>query len=974
MKKRLIRLLFAAVAATTALPAEAQFYDNGAEPWFLRWNVTGSDSVRVVAPDNFGKGARKVLYYMDSVRPSVDYGLRHGVLRVPVVVNTLSSASNGLSIWAPKRIEMIAMPAVDCYSTPWLKQLSVHEYRHMAQYAALDRRFIRGLSYVFGQQALLLTSGLLPFWFIEGDATDAETQMSVYGRGLQPSFTMHYRALGRDILRKRNPDSWFGGSYRKHVPSHYELGYQMVTYANTVADGYAWNKAIDYAASYPFTLFPVEIALHKYGGSSTKKLFRQTFASLNDYWDSLPDTDDSARRIDGKSDRHNYTTYRYPVFLDGRRVVALKTDMDNPSRFVEIDLGTGKEKTLFHTGIVNTRPVLADGVLYWTEYSQKSFWGTQIRSVIRHANLSGAARGTVAAGDYMLYPVVMDGTLGAVRYDTDGTYAIDWGDRSFAMAEGVSVHGLAADNGNLYYIALSDDGMSIEAINVADGARSTVKQAAHVTLSDLRAEGGKLYFGSVATGLDEAHMIDLADGSEWCMTSSRYGSFSPSPRADSICLTVYDRYGYHPAVQKIERMERIEYSPVPENKVNPPRYRWQGVTNADSLRYGAAEQAQSNRQHKTRKYSKAAHLFNFHSWAPVYYRPDQLMSGTLEELHFGVMAASQNLLSSAITTLGYGYTLDGYHLANLHFVYDGFPVKIELNAHRSTRPNSYFPARGIVMRQGVYSGSYDDSSTIPAPASAPSCNAFGRIYLPVLLQHSYHTSFFTPSVELSLSNTMLYNPEDKSYSVNRGTAIASLQYSDVVRKAARDIQPRWGIAVMAASGKRAASMATPVTCGIYAKFYTPAFGRNDGFTLRFAHTDITGNGPLNYAVDFGWLVPRGSTRFTDKFVWPDNRYGASVDYVAPLWYPDAGIPGVVLLKRVRMSLFGDYLQGDKITAGPTGPQWTRSVAFSFGGNLCFDTSWFRLPQEADMALQLSCYLVGGHEDSPVFGVGVEMNF
>ena len=43
----------------------------------------------------------------------------------------------------------------------------------------------------------------------------SETMMSSYGRGLQPSFTMAYRAMGRvgrnrrDTRDRRNTDKWF---------------------------------------------------------------------------------------------------------------------------------------------------------------------------------------------------------------------------------------------------------------------------------------------------------------------------------------------------------------------------------------------------------------------------------------------------------------------------------------------------------------------------------------------------------------------------------------------------------------------------------------------------------------------------------------------------------------------------------------------------------------------------------------------
>ena len=101
------------------------------------------------------------------------------------------------------------------------------------QYNNLNRGVIKGLSYVLGQQGSTVGLLLLPIWLIEGDAVQMETQMSSFGRALQPSFTMEYRALGDAVHSRRNIDRWFCGSYRTNVPDHYHLGYQIAAYADT---------------------------------------------------------------------------------------------------------------------------------------------------------------------------------------------------------------------------------------------------------------------------------------------------------------------------------------------------------------------------------------------------------------------------------------------------------------------------------------------------------------------------------------------------------------------------------------------------------------------------------------------------------------------------------------------------------------------------------------------------------------------
>ncbi|MFR9130216.1 MAG: hypothetical protein ACLVJK_11400 [Alistipes putredinis] len=118
-----------------------------------------------------------------------------------------------------------------------------------------------------------------------------------------------------------------------------------------------------------------------------------------------------------------------------------------------------------------------------------------------------------------------------------------------------------------------------------------VTRGAYITLSDLRAADGKLYYGSIASGRDEAHCFDLGEGREYRLSTSTYGSFAPAP-ADSgaVWTTTYDRKGY-----RITRQENIEPIPVapsqlPVDLVNPPRRRW-NVVNLDTVRYTPADSA-----------------------------------------------------------------------------------------------------------------------------------------------------------------------------------------------------------------------------------------------------------------------------------------------------------------------------------------------------------------------------------------------
>ena len=209
-------------------------------------------------------------------------------MRIPFVMHPENFQSNGLVMYLPKRVEFLTSPAVDSYSMPWYKQLVAHEYRHAVQYNNLDRGVIRALSYVLGQQGSTIGLLCMPIWAMEGDAVMSETMHSSFGRGLQPSFSMAYRAMGSVGRDRRNIDRWFCGSYRDYIPDHYELGYQICSYAWERYGENIWDKVAWYGARNPYMIFTTSIALKKFYRTDVGTLFAETFDGLNYYWNALP--------------------------------------------------------------------------------------------------------------------------------------------------------------------------------------------------------------------------------------------------------------------------------------------------------------------------------------------------------------------------------------------------------------------------------------------------------------------------------------------------------------------------------------------------------------------------------------------------------------------------------------------------------------------------------------------------------------
>ena len=929
-----------------------------------------SRDVRVIYPDTAANIARHTLFYIRTVQPDISYGFTHGPMRIPFVIHPENFQSNGLVMYLPKRVEFLSSPAIDGYSMPWLKQLVAHEYRHAVQYNNLDRGVIRALSYLLGQQGSTIGLLCMPFWAMEGDAVMSETQMSSFGRGLQPSFTLAYRAMERVGDGRRNIDKWFCGSYRDYIPDHYELGYQLCSYACERYGPEVWNNVARYGSRNPYVFAITRVALGKYYDTNVSRLFRETFDDLRHHWDSLPAQDDSAQSL-VRLPEGNHTTYRWPLPLGDTVVLALKEDFDRPARFVRVDARTGEERTVCYVGSVSTRPALAGGRVWWTEYRRSKLFEQRVNSQLCYMNLADGRPRTFAGRRNVLYPTgAGDDALAWVEYNPDGRYTVVLrrGEREerFAMEGLTEIHGLAWDDLTraLYVLVTDDSGMWLGRIGA--GGLEPLTRGAYITLSDLRAGGGRLWFGSIQSGRDEVHCFDLERGTEYRLSTSKYGSFEPMPAGGEVLMTTYDRLGYRLTRQAADSLAcRVEPARLPLNLVNPPRRSW-GVVNLDTVHFVYTDSLAAEPKFRTKRYPKLPNLVNVHSWMPAAFDPFEVADEKNISLNLGVTLVSQNLLSNTEGFFSYGWNRSEGSLFRLGVRYFGLGVRFDLDA--AYGGNQMFYGLG-----GQRTPSPDKYYSVGLTAT-----------LPLYLQRGYHTRQFSVATGWNFSNGMVANVGNIRWDEETGSITNiehigfreglhslsfSVGYSDLTRLAHRDFVSPWGYTVSAGYTFNPSDRHFSDLLSGYVKLYTPGFLPHNSLTVAATYQTSVGGykfpsgyAPLSYRSTR--LVPRG---FTSADIVSNDYFAAAVDYQFPLCYPEGGIGSVLYFKRIRLNVGGDYAQFLTTepwryrAAPPEGEGQiypgaaTRRRIWSVGGDLIFDVNLFRMPASATSSVKLSCY-------------------
>ena len=1035
MRGKIRHIIIAIVALLGAYSASAQYYSWGADPTYMQWQKLKGDKIDVIYPDTARTLGYKMMYYARAVQPTIDFGFRRGPMKIPFVIHPENFSSNGLVMWLPKRVEILSSPAVSGYSMPWLKQLAAHEYRHAVQYNNLNRGFVRAFSYILGQQSSTIGLLFMPLWGLEGDATLSETQMSSFGRALQPSFTMHYRAIGNPT-KERGYNKWFCGSYREYIPDHYQLGYQITAYANTKYNENIWDKIVNYAVRNPYVFATTYVGMRKYYGTSTTKLFRETFADLNDYWNSLPYQPNTSTQLSA-DEQKGYTKYRYPQHIDKNMVLSLYETLDKPNAFVLTDRESGKSRHLAYTGAVSTRPSeVVGGRVWWTEYRRSLLFAERVNSKLCYMELERGRTRTLNRIDKALYATpISEHELAWVEYFPNGEYNIVRGNPlprheeeylRVKIPTDIEIHGLAYDNYTraLYVIATDDSGMWLGRVG-KNREIEHITNGAYISLSDLRAKDGVLYFGSIQSGKDEVHCYDLRTSTEYRISTSTFGSFSPMPSVDErVMMTTYDRYGYHIAEQKIERdtLPKVAYSKLPVNLVNPQRKQWNTI-NLDTVRFvgvdemkAQAEIAQQAKQKgakplKNRRYSGPAHLFNIHSWAPVSYDPFALAEEGALDFNLGATIMSQNILSTASGYLTWGWNVREGSVFKGSFRYYGLGVNLSINATYggsqqlySAYTYLYNPLSG--RYEAVLPGGKEEYYTNPYTGEKElvlnEVPDLGKYYnvglmasLPLYFQAGYHTRYVQVSASYNYSNGLVAKVDKLAVNIGQGSVsnlakigykegVHLLQfgwgYQDQVRLAHKDFLPKWGQVLSLNYALNPADKNFRHLVSVYGKAYFPGVAKHHSLSLEAVYqTSLKGfdrvDALSNLAFHSGRLVPRG---FYTSEIENRNYVATSLNYALPIWYPDLGC-AVIQFKRVRLNLgfdfasfYNKYPFVDKETGGVL-TDIERVHLFSYGGDLSVDFNLFRMPDAATTSFTLSIYQPHGKK-RPFVTVGFGLPF
>ena len=867
----------------------AQFYESGTEPASVRWHQIHTEHFRVIFPADADKDGQRAANALEYIYRAEGGTLQHYPKKIPVVLHNRTAFSNGFVSWAPKRSEWFLTPPQDNYAQDWLEQLAVHEYRHVVQIDKLNQGFTRAMGVVMGQQAMGVAAGLLPQWFLEGDAVAAETALTNAGRGRNPAFEMPLRTIALSGEYQRYEKALFG-SYRDHVPNHYELGFQLVGWTREQYGAKAFETSVHFVAHNPylFFLYPFSLNLKRETGYRTKPLYRHAFTDLTQRWSEQ----DAQTRYDSiapltKRTNSLYTNYRSPQYSDDSAFVVQKTGMAQIAQLVKIDR-EGCEQTLHTPGFINSdRISYANELIVWTEQVPDVRWSNRSYSVIKLFDMKTGKERTLQRRTRYFSPALSpDGaTIAVADVPVEGESAIVLIDVSTGEEKErlpnpggafLQMPVWCRDGKSLLVIVNKKDGKSIVRVDVATGQSIVVLPSTYDDISHPVDGGNQAFFTGYYNGITNVYAVDYRTGKVMQVTSSRFGAFDPQLNAagDQLAYTEYSAKGYNLVETKLDAANWIPIDQLTDHslKLYETLARQEGFNMQDSVI--------PCMQHEVKPYRKWANLFNVHSWAPLYYEVD-VSDVASTELYPGAVLLSQDLTGNLTSSAGYSWR--GYNAFHTAFTYKGLYPVIDFTSDYGGQT-------------AVYGSPQDDTHTFSPQNQNTRISV--RSYIPFSFTRSRWVTGVVPQVRFSYSNSYFYSPINDNYQYGLWEMTYVLQAYRYLKTSVRDLSPRLGFLVQGMFRH------TPLNAGqlgyiyyMYGRFYLPGVARHHSLQLSGAWQQQKTNQFLfNSALNF----PRGYlNRATEKL-----SIG-TIDYSLPLCYPDWNWGFLVYLKRLRANLFCD---------------------------------------------------------------------
>ena len=863
----------------------------GANPSSVKWKKIRGTAAEIVFPQGADSAAMRVNAITQLLEKQSFGRLGNASLRIPIVLQTLPTVSNAYVGLGPWRSEFFLFPPQDALylgSTSWLDNLSVHEYRHVHQYANFRKGLSKFAYLIAGQEGqALANSASVPDWFFEGDAVYTETKYLSQGRGRLPGFFDPFRSLWL-ANKKYGYQKLRSGSMKDLVPNHYALGYLLVAHGyRSQGDGF-WAKVTDDAARFKGLFYPLQSAIKRHTGLRFNEFVERAIDSfrlnmpveINYYNSKMINELDTKKVID----------HRFPIFLGGDSVLALRRAYNQLAHWVIFSKGKASRLGIKNIGVDDYYTYKGGNVVY-AAFSPDPRWQWKENSDIILYNIYDRTEQRVTKGKRYFSPDLSnDGQqLIAVDVEPGGKSSLDLINREtgermkrFESSSNLYFSYPIFNNSDsiVYVIARKDNGASgLLRLDIASGSFSEVLPYTNAPMSFLRIRGNKLMFTISQGQTNQFWEHDLVSGKSGILSIGVTGSYAGDIHEDG------NKIVYSSPSAEGEQVYSADYR-FTEASIHPLK-----KANEADLMAGVNASADP-----ITDYKKVEGLFRIHSWRPFYEQPEWSFS-----------LYGQNLLNTMVSSYEYVYNEnEGSHRVGMNLAYGGLYPWITGGTNYTM--NRTFSDSSRLTRWNEWTGNV--GLRLPLNFTA------GKLYKQLDLSTRLH------AVSVDYDNKNNVSLKDRFIPYLQHQVSWAMQ----PQQAIQHIYPHFAFVTRLQSRMAIGNTnANQLFWG--SQLYLPGVGRNHSLVLGFNYQ--TRDTLRQYSFSNGFAMARGY----DAIDYP-RMWRTSFNYHMPLLYPDLGIGNIVYFLRVRSNFFYDDMHLKSLRTGKV------INLRSAGTEVYFDTKWW----------------------------------
>jgi len=517
----------------------------------------------------------------------------------------------------------------------------------------------------------------------------------------------------------------------------------------------------------------------------------------------------------------------------------------------------------------------------------------------------------------------------------------------YRIHDGKLLHRFQTENNNYFFspewltekeviaIVLLPEGKRLIKIDFETSQYEIILRKDFGELKNLRVLKNNIYFVGTHSGKNSLYKLNLEDKSVSQVFEARFGiespAFSPS---DNLVLSDYTADGF--------RLIKIDAHNLREVRVdNIEKKNYELADKLANQESGIFDFSISDTlKYQTKRYSKIANLFNFHSWAPV------VVDAYSYEITPGVSFISQNKLGTAMINVGYEWSVTE-KTGNFYgkYTYKGwYPVfDFEISSGNSA---SEF---AVIEQTKNTSGQVIAQDTVLKRFTWKDSNFGANIRIPMDLSRGKFSRFFQPEINYDITS---YNHNSstpaKLYEGSFQSLTYRIYYQQLLRKSVQDVYPNFGFVV---DGLYRHSPIGETDMGNLklgqSYLYLPGIKQNHGIRLYGGAQNKISAGTINFSDIIRY--PRGWGKINTN-----QMLSLGSDYKLPLFYPEWSLGSLMYLQRVNASLFADYarLNANIYKDGKVVDTFNKSIT-SYGIELSGNANFLRFYAPVEIGFRAS---------------------